>query len=52
MADKKTDPKNADPETLPVSEADDAGQKGKFKDNPDKPDKTTIAQVQVLGNES
>lgn len=35
-----------------VSNADDAGQKGKIRDNPDKPDPTSIAQVQVLDDEN
>lgn len=46
----------ADPET-PISERDDAtgphGEQGgaTYKDNPDKPDPTSIAQVQVLPGE-
>lgn len=53
MADKKTNSKddvNA-PGKPEVSNADDVGQKGTIKDNPDKPDPTSIAQVQVLDDE-
>ncbi|MCW3039364.1 MAG: hypothetical protein JWM31_1269 [Solirubrobacterales bacterium] len=59
MATKKDDPTvtSADAEgrggldvALPVEAADDHGQKGEIKDNPDKPDPSSVAQVQVLAD--
>lgn len=38
--------------TRPVSEADDATPKGNYLDHPDKPDASTIAQVQVLDEDA
>lgn len=32
----------------PISEADDAAVNKSYKDNPDKPDPSTVAQVEVL----
>ncbi len=59
MADKKNDPTISSDANLgttndpapAVSDADDAWQKGVFKDNPDKPDPTSIAQVQIVPDE-
>jgi hypothetical protein len=60
LAAKKEDPtvsSSADAEgrgglhvALPVEAADDHGQKGEIKDNPDKPDASSVAQVQVLAD--
>lgn len=55
MAETKKDAvKDEDPNAAgapEVSNADHAGQLGKIKDNPDKPDPSTVAQVQVLSDE-
>ena len=47
--------KHPDGEALPISEADDGGDsrltKG-YKDNPDKPDPSSIAQIEELTDEA
>ncbi len=51
MADSK--PKNSQKDGAPkVSDAANSEQPGSYKDNPDKPDPTSVAQVQVLPDES
>lgn len=48
MADKKTDPTIKTTGAPEVSGAADAAADKKYADNPDKPDPTTVAQVEVL----
>lgn len=43
----KSDPAEGAHPARPVSEADDAAVNKKYADNPDKPDPTTVAQVEV-----
>jgi hypothetical protein len=46
-SDSKAEPSPGAHPALPVEQADDAAVNKKYADNPDKPDPSTIAQIEV-----